>query len=103
MLSIFSSSLVLLLTGQALAGVLSERASCSKVANVEHTFYGYPDNDPPGPATAHNCGGRNYKAGGTGTFSDPVTMATAPGEFNVCETVSLLGLKIALLVLRARC
>ncbi len=42
---------------------LTERA-CSTRSGVTHTFYGYPDNDPPGPATAYNCGGRNNVAGG---------------------------------------
>lgn len=39
-------------------------AACSTRSGVTITFYGYPDNDPPGPATAYNCGNRNYKAGG---------------------------------------
>jgi hypothetical protein len=38
--------------------------ACSTPGNYVVTFYGYPDNSPPGPATAHNCGGRNFKAGG---------------------------------------
>jgi hypothetical protein len=38
--------------------------ACSTPGNFIITFYGYPDNSPPGPDTAHNCGGRNYKAGG---------------------------------------
>lgn len=46
----------------ALAGVSS---ACSTPGNYIVTFYGYPDNDPPGPATAYNCGDRNYVAGGT--------------------------------------
>ena len=40
---------------------LNERA-CSTVSNVYHTFFGYPDNDPPGPAIAYTCG--RSKAGG---------------------------------------
>ncbi len=63
--------------------------ACSTPGNYIVTFYGYPDNSPPGPGTAHNCGGRNFVAGGTGTYSDPVTFATAPGEFNVCEIIYL--------------
>lgn len=63
--------------------------ACSTESNFEVTFYGYPDNSPPGPGTAHDCGGRNYIAGGTGTYDDPLTMATAPGEFNVCEIIYL--------------
>ncbi|KAK3181626.1 hypothetical protein K4F52_007004 [Lecanicillium sp. MT-2017a] len=70
----------------ALAGVSS---ACSTPGNFVVTFYGYPDNDPPGPATAYNCGGRNFIAGGSGTYDDPVTIATAPGELNKCEIVYL--------------
>jgi hypothetical protein len=60
--------------------------ACTKVTKVTHTFYGYPDNDPPGPSTAYDCG-RGYKAGGTGTYTDPLTFASAPGEFNQCEII----------------
>ncbi|EMD64870.1 hypothetical protein GGP41_002870 [Bipolaris sorokiniana] len=59
---------------------------CSTVTKVTHTFYGYPDNDPAGPATAYDCG-RGFKAGGTGTYTDPLTFASAPGEFNKCEVI----------------
>ena len=38
--------------------------ACSEVPNVQVTFYGYPDNSPPGPDTAYDCGGRNNIAGG---------------------------------------
>ncbi|KAL5465748.1 hypothetical protein PMIN07_003887 [Paraphaeosphaeria minitans] len=61
-------------------------AACSTVSKVTHTFYGYPDNDPPGPATAYNCG-RGFKAGGTGTYGDPLTFASAQGEFKSCEII----------------
>jgi len=37
------------------------------------TFYGYVDNSPPGRAIAHPC--IHSQAGGTGTYSDPVTFA----------------------------
>ncbi|KAJ6133669.1 hypothetical protein N7471_008884 [Penicillium samsonianum] len=77
---------ITVLLGTALAGL---GAACSTPGNFIITFYGYPDNDPPGPGTAHNCGGRNYVAGGSGTYNDPVTIATAPGELNVCEIVYL--------------
>lgn len=46
------------------AALVSLSSACSTPGNFIVTFYGYPDNSPPGPATAHNCGGRNYKAGG---------------------------------------
>ena len=47
-----------------LSTLLSLGTACSTESNFEVTFYGYPDNSPPGPGTAHNCGGRNYVAGG---------------------------------------
>ncbi|KAE8352703.1 hypothetical protein BDV28DRAFT_157661 [Aspergillus coremiiformis] len=56
------------------------------VQDVAHTFYGFPDNDPPGSGIAYNCG-RGLTAGGVGTFNDPLTFASAPGEFEVCETI----------------
>ena len=53
---------------------------------MQVTFYGWADNSPPGngiaypanayPATIHNA------AGGTGTYADPITFATAPAEFS---------------------
>jgi len=60
--------------------------ACTKVGMTTHTFYGYPDNDPPGPATAYDCG-RSFEAGGTGTYADPLTFASAPGEFDQCEII----------------
>lgn len=70
----------------ALSAAILGANACSVVGNVEMTFYGYPDNSPPGPGIAYDCG-RGYVAGGTGTYSDPLTMATAPGELNVCEVI----------------
>lgn len=43
-----------------LAGIAS---ACSTPGNYIVTFYGYPDNDPPGPAISYNCG-RGNRAGG---------------------------------------
>ena len=67
--------------------------ACSKVTKSQITFYGWPDNDPPSAQTAYNCGGRNFVAGGTGTYSDPLTMASAPGEYSQCEIVYVPYLK----------
>lgn len=39
------------------------------------TGYGWPDNDPPGGGIAYP--GKHQKAGGTGTYEDPITFATA--------------------------
>ncbi|PLN80259.1 hypothetical protein BDW42DRAFT_186145 [Aspergillus taichungensis] len=70
----------------------SVTSACEVWSGVTHTFYGYPDNDPPGAAISQDCG-RGFTAGGTGTFSDPLTMATAPGELENCEVVYVPFLK----------
>ncbi|KAH8433831.1 uncharacterized protein LDX57_011466 [Aspergillus melleus] len=64
----------------------SVRASCEVLKDVSHTFYGYPDNDPPGPDILYNCG-RGNSAGGIGTYDDPLTFATGTGEFEECEII----------------
>ncbi|KAL1985944.1 hypothetical protein VTN96DRAFT_7209 [Rasamsonia emersonii] len=64
----------------------SSSGSCSVQSGVQQTFYGYPDNSPPGAGIAYTQCGRS-QAGGTGTYDDPLTMATASGELNVCEVV----------------
>jgi hypothetical protein len=45
---------------------------------VAMTLYGWPDNSPPGGDIAYPK--IHQKAGGTGTFADPVTFATDKGE-----------------------
>lgn len=63
-------------------------AACSVTTDVVVTFYGSPDNDPAGSdGTAYNCGGRNKHAQGSGSHADPLTFATAPGEYSECEVV----------------
>ncbi|ROW11507.1 hypothetical protein VMCG_01201 [Cytospora schulzeri] len=71
----------------ATASLLGVAHGCSIVSGVKVTYYGSPDNDPPGDATAYNCGGRDYHAGGVGTYANPLSFATAPGEYNECEIV----------------
>ena len=61
--------------------------ACDPVSNFKMTFYGWADNSPPGPNVAMNCGGRNGKAAGTGTYDDPLTMAAQVGLFANCELV----------------
>jgi hypothetical protein len=61
-------------------------ASCSVTSNIRTTFFGYPDNSPPGAAIAWDCG-RGYTAGGTGTYADPLTFASDKTEFSVCQIV----------------
>jgi hypothetical protein len=53
-----------LTSASLLSTLIGISAACTTESNFEVTFYGYPDNSPPGPGTAHNCGGRNYIAGG---------------------------------------
>ncbi|RAK72020.1 uncharacterized protein BO72DRAFT_390486 [Aspergillus fijiensis CBS 313.89] len=62
---------------------------CTTLHGITYTFYGYPDNDPPGAAIAYECPHRSGSgtAGGTGTYDDPLTFATAPGEFELCEVI----------------
>lgn len=45
--------------------------------NVKLTFYGWPDNDPPGNSIAYPGLGlsSHQGAGGTGTYDDPITVA----------------------------
>jgi hypothetical protein len=66
--------------------------ACTKQSSTTVTFYGYPDNDPSGAGTACNCGDRNKVAGGSGSFHDPVTFATAR-EFKECEIIYIPYLK----------
>lgn len=61
-----SSSITVLGLGAAIVSLLSNFAgACSTKSGVTITFYGFPDNDPPGAGTAYNCGGRNNIAGGS--------------------------------------
>lgn len=67
---------------------LSTFTSAARVVkDVHYTFYGFPDNSPPGAATAYNCLGRGYIAGGDGSYDNPLTFASAPGEYKRCEVV----------------
>ncbi|BCR95345.1 uncharacterized protein AKAW2_20285A [Aspergillus luchuensis] len=67
-------------------GSQSQDGECHVVSKVSYTFYGYPDNDPPGSDISEDCG-RGMAAGGIGTHDNPLTFATAPGEFDRCEVV----------------
>lgn len=65
---------------------LTVAMACTIVTQVTHTFYGYPYNDPPSATIAYDCG-RGFEAGGSGTYDDPLTFASAPGEFDQCEII----------------
>ena len=47
---------------------------------VEVTFYAAADNDPPGSAEIAYPNSRHTAAGGTGTYADPLSLATDPRE-----------------------
>jgi hypothetical protein len=70
-----------------LASLVLSSLACQESSDFTMTFYGYPDNSPPGPQVALSCGGRNGVAGGTGTYADPLTMAAQEGRFTACEVV----------------
>lgn len=74
-------------TTAVLASLAASTLACSPAKNFQMTFYGYPDNSPPGPAVRFSCGGRGGKAGGVGTYAEPLTMATEMGRFAQCEIV----------------
>ncbi len=57
------------------------------------TFYGGIDNDPPGSDEIAHPNGRHPAAGGTGTFADPITLATDPDELPIGTVVYHPGLK----------
>jgi hypothetical protein len=64
------------LLGLALAPATAAHASTTY--NMYVTLYGWPDNSPPGNDIAYPV--IHDGAGGTGTYSDPVTFATDKSE-----------------------
>ncbi len=62
-------------------------ADAGTLMSVYVTFYGWADNSPPGGAIAYPKSDGyptvHEMAGGTGTFSDPITFATDKAEFPV--------------------
>lgn len=55
--------------------------------NFYITYYGFPDNDPPGDKIAYPknrvSGAFHNQAGGIGTYSDPITFASDPAYIEV--------------------
>ncbi len=75
---------VCLVQPPGLASATSAGAGHPSVAGTRsvkdwETFYGYDDNTPSGRAIAHPC--IHAKAGGVGTYADPVTFAE-PNDLN---------------------
>ena len=80
-------TMTIILATLVLTILLRPAHSCSITNRVKVTFFGFPDNDPAGPATAYDCSNRNNIAGGTGTYSDPLTFASDSSEYTPCELV----------------
>ncbi|MGE3287067.1 MAG: hypothetical protein AB7J32_13330 [Pseudonocardia sp.] len=62
-------------------------SATSATVRVEVTFYAGADNDPPGSSEIAHPNGRHQTAGGTGTWADPLTLATDPDELPVGTVV----------------
>jgi 3D (Asp-Asp-Asp) domain-containing protein len=62
-------------------------ATSGRSQSVYLTFYGWPDNSPPGGAIAYPKNGGfatvHNTAGGTGSYDDPITFATDQAELPV--------------------
>ena len=78
----------LTLTTVVLAPAASGRATPvagARQVQAFMTLYGWVDNSPPGPGIAHPC--LHPRAGGRGTFTDPVTFATDVLESPWCQVI----------------
>jgi len=62
-------------------GARPQPAGRSWAASV--TFYGAGDNDPAGSAAIAHPNARHGEAGGTGTYANPITLASDPRELAV--------------------
>ncbi len=66
----------------------SQRAAPSapppgRTVSTAVTFYSAGDNDPPGSRAISHPNKRHSQAGGTGTYSDPITMAADPRAIRI--------------------
>jgi len=67
-----------------IAFAIPMRAQTTQTMDIV-TFYGFPDNSPPG--TTISFPQIHDQAGGTGTFDDPVTFATDPRLFSPGQVI----------------
>lgn len=83
----FASPLVLYLDSRVSAAAAGSSATSTPAAGVKAfmTLYGFADNSPPGKAIDHPCLHRG--AGGTGTYTDPITFATDVNEEPWCTII----------------
>jgi hypothetical protein len=65
--------------GNGNAGSAASDAGVPNTIDHRVTFYGWPDNDPPGNGIAYPR--VHSGASGTGTYADPITFATDPKEW----------------------
>ncbi|WPH01378.1 Hypothetical protein R9X50_00422300 [Acrodontium crateriforme] len=70
----------------AAATAVTAAPASTTVTVSQQTWFGWPDNCEDGYTqgcgnndVAYNCNGRNYKAGGDGSHSNPLTYATKKG------------------------
>lgn len=67
--------------------------TASGTAQVAITFYGASDNDPPGSTDIAYPNSRHGSAGGTGSYGDPITLATDPRELPAGSIVYVPSLR----------
>ena len=90
---LFTLGIGLLAAALTVAGLVvpSGTAKASTTTNFLVTLYGWPDNSPPGNAIAYPADGGyptiHNAAGGTGTYSNPVTFATDQAELPIGSIV----------------
>lgn len=70
--------------------------SAGAASRFEVTFYGWPDNDPPGNAISDPV--IHQGAGGRGTSDDPITVAVRQGRFQPGTRMYLPALRKYLIV-----
>ncbi|ODV00119.1 MAG: hypothetical protein ABT15_30405 [Pseudonocardia sp. SCN 73-27] len=74
-------------TGGAGGTGVAPAGPAGRAFNTEITFYSAYDNDPPGSRAIAYPNARHSQAGGTGTFADPLTLASDPREIAVGTVV----------------
>lgn len=78
--------------GLTFANDVQDKNALEQKANVIVTLYGSPDNDPPGTGDiAHPV--IHKKAGGKGTFQDPITFAVKKGYLPVGKKIYYAALR----------
>ena len=73
----------------------SAAAACSREGSAKLTFYGCPDSDPPSAKTAYTAAAATTKVVELppALTTTPLIMASAQGEFSICEIIYVPYLK----------